>query len=657
MSVGAGWRALPVIRLSTLVVCLLCGACTQAGLYDAKNPPIEANRVAVRGQVCTEDPELAKFPVRLVIVADQANGSLYANYDPAGERLVALGNLVNAALQRPEYSVAIVGYGPRARKLAPEAGAFGRNPGELLNAINRLSIPEPCNEGGYCRDYNEALRVAGNIIKDDLANISAGERGLTQYVVLLMNAGLPVPLVDARECCARGDASCRNEESTPSQECQSLKDTLRVSEIRDAVIEAGASGFELHAMHLAADEEGTINDAVARSHERMAFVGGGRYVRAENASGLNFDDLRLFDRQNALRVKHFILTNRHAVVNEGQMVPDSDGDGLHDGAERMSGTDPTVADSDGDSVGDLVESLISTNPLMADIYDGCVDLERPEYDSDRDGLTDCEERLIGTDASMVDTDGDGLPDGMELVFGTDYLNRDDVVDDDGDGVSNGDEVREHTDPRVTDLPARLGSAYRYTVEDLGILTEASIEGPKQLTGIKVLHVGGGSTPGVGTFQYTSPTDQGPATLAWWDALDDEPGEPVQLGSSEGPYYIIPSSSYAAIQGDQGRFVRVEINAGQLPPRDMVERVRVVFRDRHCIDYVVRNVRLLPTLLDRNDLILYFAEAPASKPEAAGPFRVANIPIRYVPPATREPTGAMLQVLDEEFVHYPRRDLD
>jgi len=644
-------------RFSVLALGVFCAACTQAGLYDAKNPPIEANRVAVQGQVCTEDPELAKFPVRLIIVADQANGSLYADYDPAGERLVALSNLVNAALQRPEYSIAVVGYGARAKKLAPETGAFGRNPGALLNAINRLSIPESCDEGGYCRDYNEALRVAGNIINDDLANISAGERGLTQYVVLLMNAGLPIPLVDARACCARGDASCRNADANPSEECQRLKDTQRVSEIRDAVIEAGASGFELHAMHLAADEDNARNDAAARSHERMAFVGGGRYVRVENPSGLDFDDLRLFDRQNALRVKHFIVTNRHAVVDEGQMRPDSDADGLHDVAERTLGTDPTVADSDGDGVGDLVESLTSTDPLVPDIYDACVDLERPEYDADRDGLSDCEERLIGTDASMVDTDGDGLPDGMELVFGTDYLNRDDVIDDDGDGVANGDEVREHTDPRVTDLPARLGSAYRYTVEDLGILTEASIEGPKKLTGIKVLHVGGGSTPGVGTFQYTSGTEQAPPTLAWWDALDDEPGEPVELVASDESVFIIPSSSYADIQGDEGRFVRVEISREQLPPRDMVERVRVVFRDRHCIHYVVRNVRLLPTLLDRNDLMLYFAEAPASKPEAAGPFRVANVPIRYIPPSTREPTGAMLQILDEEFVHYPRRDLD
>ena len=54
----------------------LSAACSKAGLYDAKNPPIEANRVAVRGVVCTEDPELAKFPVKVVLVVDQTNGDL-----------------------------------------------------------------------------------------------------------------------------------------------------------------------------------------------------------------------------------------------------------------------------------------------------------------------------------------------------------------------------------------------------------------------------------------------------------------------------------------------------------------------------------------------------------------------------------------------------
>ena len=61
--------------------------CTDADLYDAKRAPIEANRLFVYGRVCTEDPEVARFPVRVVLVADHAGGPLFSDFDPGGERV------------------------------------------------------------------------------------------------------------------------------------------------------------------------------------------------------------------------------------------------------------------------------------------------------------------------------------------------------------------------------------------------------------------------------------------------------------------------------------------------------------------------------------------------------------------------------------------
>ena len=123
--------------------------------------------------------------------------------------------------------------------------------------------------------------------------------------------------------------------------------------------------------------------------------------------------------------------------------------------------------------------------------------------------------------------------------------------------------------------------------DLGQQTDANVEGPDQITGIRVLQVGADSTPGVGTFSYTAATESEPALLTWWDALDEEAGPPIRLEPDAGNIFVVPSSSYAPIQGDNGRFVRIEVEYAQLPPRDYVERVRVVFRSRHCVQYTVR----------------------------------------------------------------------
>ena len=71
--------------------------------------------------------------------------------------------------------------------------------------------------------------------------------------------------------------------------------------------------------------------------------------------------------------------------------------------------------------------------------------------------------------------------------------------------------------------------------------------------------------------------------------------------------------------------------------------------------MVRNIRLLETLTNVNNLYLYFAEAPESDVEAPGPFRIAQVPIEFIPPASRVPDGAMLTISDDEFVHYPRRE--
>ncbi len=631
----------------------LAAGCTDSGLYSTERPPIEANRVTLSGRVCTDDPETARFPIRVVLVVDQAAGPLYSDFDPGAGRVTALSDFVQSALSRPEFSFAVVGYAGRAQRLAPEEGTFTRNPGELLNGLNRLSLAGPClgesvldesaeRRRDVCRDYDDGLRVATTLIEDDLAARPKGVTVLTQYAVVLVNAGRHLPLATRHDCCAPGDAECLAAPDEHSFGCQASLDIARIRALRERVGEAGAAGLQVHVLHLAAEPEEADNDAIASGHQRLAFAGGGRYARFGAGTAIDVGVLRPFDRRVELRAKHLVVANATSLPGPDGPRADSDRDGIADALEAEFGTSPDAADSDEDGASDLVEVLVGRDPTGPDPSDACADIE--PGDLDLDGLSDCDEALLGTDRSLVDSDGDGLADPLEVTLGTDYLNPDAVEDTDADGIENGDEITERTDPRSADLPSRLGDAYRYTVTDLGRVSEGRADRLRTLTGVEVVRVSEGSTPGRGLLRF-APGD--PPGFAWKDPGDDAPGPVSYL--EEGTRLDLPSSSWAPIQGDEGRLVTIEVVRDELPPTEAVEQLRIAFRERHCLRYLVRNVRLLETRSGVNDLFLYLAEAPDDRLRSPGPFRLAHIPVRYTPPDIRDPAGAILTVRDEEFV--------
>jgi hypothetical protein len=106
--------------------------------------------------------------------------------------------------------------------------------------------------------------------------------------------------------------------------------------------------------------------------------------------------------------------------------PDTDGDGLSDGAEvKTYSSSPIKADTDGDGLDDGVEvTALRTSPIKADTDgDGLGDGEEVNKyksdplkpDSDGDGLNDKEEVTVTqTNPAMPDTDNDGLNDGAEV---------------------------------------------------------------------------------------------------------------------------------------------------------------------------------------------------------------------------------------------------
>ena len=129
---------------------------------------------------------------------------------------------------------------------------------------------------------------------------------------------------------------------------------------------------------------------------------------------------------------YVLNTNAHQDVN-GNILADSDGDGVPDIVEIQNGTDPTKARTDGvclDSI--AINPAFSAQCAALAVSRNC----DPTLDSDGDGLNQCEEMILGTNPFGFDTDGDAMPDFLEWIYGYNPLVSDVNLDSNSDGIPN-----------------------------------------------------------------------------------------------------------------------------------------------------------------------------------------------------------------------------
>jgi hypothetical protein len=432
-----GYLLLPVLMIQSL-------ACTNADLYNlAGGGPNAADRTAFEGLICTPPATGDTFPVKVVFAVQGGQGV------PVDFKTAIIQELSNLP-SRPGVKYAFIAFHTVATGIQ---GSFVDVAG-LRAAVTQFN--------GYSEvgpiSLRSPLRLAKSLISGDIQGGCRGEVQRTRYVVFLiflsedLSCSYPLfnPGIEPRCSALLPDL----------QACSTCELTKVSADVKNLAETYGAGEVDIQPIYV----RNTPTTLAAAQAQAIALGGGSSVLTATIASaslqtvirGLNLTSL-----QQALVLKRVIAFNRNVVSRAGELLVDSDGDGVPDRDEIALGLDPTNPDTDGDGLGDGVELKMGLDPRTPNLITGC----SPFRDTDGDRLNDCEERVLGTDACMGDTDGDGPNDLVEFLSGTNPIVPENLTDSDRDGIINLDEIVAHTDPQSADNAYFAERGYVYSIAD------------------------------------------------------------------------------------------------------------------------------------------------------------------------------------------------
>ncbi|MEO0815106.1 MAG: hypothetical protein AAFY60_19755, partial [Myxococcota bacterium] len=338
--------------------------------------PFTPDRVAIAGELCTEDTSGSRFPVKVLLVVDGSQDMFRA--DPNGERFFgppgAINNFIERNRSQPNVSFGFVELASNAVAVPqPDGQQFFRPQDPQVSlAITQLQTP-PVDPQRSNRDVLNALSQAESFISTDMSNSTPGEILRTRYVVFMLLAGPPEPAVST-------DALAR-----------------RTDELRDFVLSRGALDFSLNIGLLyygprsidqgtapfncyqpdgacacptvnpgdaycatfcdvtsgTVDYDGRVETA-QEIYEALTFVGNGSFQLFPCASSID-TSVDVVTSSVQLVKKDIVAFNQNVLLGESEVLADSDGDGLTDVDELAAGTLVDNPDSDGDGLSDRIE--------------------------------------------------------------------------------------------------------------------------------------------------------------------------------------------------------------------------------------------------------------------------------------------------------------
>jgi hypothetical protein len=443
----------PLMRTSPKLLLVLAPlwflSCSDAGLYalDGRGPS-GRDRADFAGETCIPLASGDAFPVKVVFAIQGGQG---VPAEVVGYTTDALGTL-SSRFSGPFIKFSLIAFHAVATGLQ---GSFVDAPTFQTSLARYASYQEtgPIS-------IRSALRLSKSLLSGDMQTSCRGAVGRTRYVVVLLVTSADVSCdnpafnvgIDSRCAALLPNAAA----------CSECELTAVTGELKALAQQFGAGEVVVQPIYVR-----TTPDPVARDQMAAVANAGGTEPIETDPEGLRdaLSNLNYASLQTSLVLKRFLAFNRNVQVRAGEVLVDSDGDGIADVDEADLALDPTDPDSDGDGLMDGIELRMGLKPQRlpdnanVDVINGC----NISLDDDGDRLNTCEERVLGTDPCMGDSDGDGLPDLVEALGRTNPLVPEDLLDTDRDGTPNIQEMEVRGDPLSADLAFQAERGYGYSL--------------------------------------------------------------------------------------------------------------------------------------------------------------------------------------------------
>lgn len=407
--------------------------CSSANCQQLQAASTLNNKVEVKGQYCTANPNSVGFLYRVLFIVDVSGSTTQS--DPTQQRAPAVQAAIQQYANNPEVSFALMSFSTTPMVLEP---TFTRDLGVLLPVIPQFNV----SNGGT--DYLDTLTTAKNLIATDANTLSVSERARTTYIIQWLSDGVPQP--------------CTDIPSIPAAE----------QGVLSLVNTYGLLNVTLSTIYLTGDPMANACGTAAGFTptdvmSSMAAEGGGTF-QALSGSQLKFN-INVSQVIEPFASRFFYVVNESRVVKNNTLYADSDMDGVSDSDEIASGTDPLNADPNHTGCTDGINAYLAPNNALcaaecaASVTQAGGNVSMLP-DTDADTIHDCAETALGSAKLKADSDGDNLIDSLELRFGTNFNDSATLTaDTDGDGVRDADEILQGTNPLSPEKDRTLAYVY------------------------------------------------------------------------------------------------------------------------------------------------------------------------------------------------------